>query len=278
MKAAILEAKGSDSPFYRIFDFEGDPRKMEKGVKVRGLKKVIKMRSERRRIWNGFIFVVLLTLLVFVTVGCVSAATTIYVNPNESIQSAVTAANPFDTIIVRDGTYTGNVDVNVDNLTVKSENGSTNCIVQAFDPNNHVFEVTANWVTISGFTVKNATGYASSHKAGIFPTCLENLNIFGNKATNNRYGIYLLHSNNNIIENNTANLNNGEGIYLISSNSNTLTNNTANSNTYFGIYLCIHRATIRSPTLPRRTTTITASTSLIRAITLNEQHNLRKSL
>jgi pectin methylesterase-like acyl-CoA thioesterase len=91
--------------------------------------------------------------------GVVSAAD-IFVGPGETyttIQSAVTAANPFDTIIVRDGTYTENVDVNK-RLTIRSENGSANCIVNAPDQNDHVFNVTADWVNISGFTVRDATG------------------------------------------------------------------------------------------------------------------------
>lgn len=51
-----------------------------------------------------------------------------------------------------DGSYTENVDVNVNNLTIKSENGSTLTIVQAVNQNDHVFEVTADYV--SGLTVK----------------------------------------------------------------------------------------------------------------------------
>jgi len=111
------------------------------------------------------IFAVLFAMLAFVSVECASA-TTIYVGPGESIQDAVDGqANPDDMIIVRDGTYTENVDVNVANLTIRSENGSENCVVRAVNPDDHVFEVTADYVNVSGFTVENATGWG---KSGIY--------------------------------------------------------------------------------------------------------------
>lgn len=45
-------------------------------------------------------------------VGVVASATTWYVEEGESIQAAVDAANQGDTIIVRDGTYTENINMN----------------------------------------------------------------------------------------------------------------------------------------------------------------------
>jgi parallel beta-helix repeat protein len=41
-------------------------------------------------------------------------------------------------------------------VTIESEGGAEVTIVQAADPDDHVFEVTANYVNISGFTVKGA--------------------------------------------------------------------------------------------------------------------------
>ena len=62
-----------------------------------------------------------------------------------------------DTIIVRDGTYHENVNVNKPHLTIRSENGADKTIVRAANPDDHVFEVTADYVNISGFTVEGAT-------------------------------------------------------------------------------------------------------------------------
>ena len=96
-------------------------------------------------------------LCAFVGVS-VAFAKTIYVPDDYAkIRWAVDNASAGDTIIVRDGTYTENVDVNVDNLTIRSENGSVNCTVQA-NSNNHVFEVTADCVNILGFTIEGPTG------------------------------------------------------------------------------------------------------------------------
>jgi pectin methylesterase-like acyl-CoA thioesterase len=60
------------------------------------------------------------------------SSATIYV-PDDfaKIQWAVDNATVRSTIIVRDGTYTENVDVNKDHLTIKSENGAEKTIVQA---------------------------------------------------------------------------------------------------------------------------------------------------
>ena len=65
---------------------------------------------------------------------------TIYV-PDDylTIQAAVDASNPGDTIIVRDGTYTENIDVNKDHLTIQSKNGAAATILQAADSSNYVF-------------------------------------------------------------------------------------------------------------------------------------------
>jgi len=174
----------------------------------------------------------------------------------EKIQWAVDNAGVGDTIVVRDGFYVENIDVDK-SLTIRSENGSTNCVVRAANLYDHVFYVTADNVTIKGFTVTMATGY---HKAGIFlynsDYCrIENVNAFNNyygirlysssknniiannTASSNGGGIYLEYSsNNNIIANNTVRSNNEDGIYLYYSSNNTIANNTVLNN-YYGIYL-----------------------------------------
>jgi hypothetical protein len=65
-----------------------------------------------------------------------------------TIQAAVDAASSGDTIIVRDGTYIENVNVYKDHLTIKSENGAEATIVQAANPDDHVFEVISDYVII----------------------------------------------------------------------------------------------------------------------------------
>ena len=148
------------------------------------------------------------------------------------IQDAVDAATSGDTIIVYPGTYTENIDVNKDHLTIQSENGAEVTIVEAANSNDNVFDVRADYVEISGFTVQNATGEL---KDGVRLDNVHYCNISSNNVTGNYEGIYLYSSSSNTLTNNTA-LNNNLGIWLSSSSSNTLTNNTASNNNY-GIYL-----------------------------------------
>jgi len=149
-----------------------------------------------------------------------------------SIQDAVDAASPGDTIIVYPGTYTENVDVNKDHLTIKSEGGAETTIVQAADSNDHVFEVTADYVNISGFTVKGA-GYL---KIGIYLYSVNHCDISDNNVSSNCFGIILDYSSNNTITNSKASNNGGAGIYLQhSSNDNIISNINTSSNNEVGI-------------------------------------------
>ncbi|MHC1583843.1 MAG: NosD domain-containing protein [Methanosarcinales archaeon] len=129
-----------------------------------------------------------------------------------TIQAVINAVNTTDghTITVDPGTYYENIDV-YKSLTIRSISGNPeDTIIHAQIPSDHVFEITANYVNISGFTVKGATG---SNKAGIY-----------------------LNSNNCNITNNIVS-NNNRGIYMHRSNSNTLTNNKMSENKYnFGVY------------------------------------------
>lgn len=102
------------------------------------------MGRESEKCGKALIFVVLFAIVALLSVGCASAAT-IYVPDNYTkIQWAVDKASAGDTIIVRDGVYTENVDVNK-GLTIKSENGSADTIVQAENPDDHVFEITVDY-------------------------------------------------------------------------------------------------------------------------------------
>jgi len=62
------------------------------------------MKSKGRKYEEVLVFVILFTALIFVSIGCASAST-YYVNPGESIQAAVNAADLGDTIVVHSGTY-----------------------------------------------------------------------------------------------------------------------------------------------------------------------------
>ena len=147
-----------------------------------------------------------------------------------TIQEGISDATSGDTIIVKDGIYYENV--NVDRrLTIQSENGADATIVRAVSTFSPVFEVTSDYVDISGFAVMGA-----KDMAGILLNSVNHCNISDNTAQNNEDGIYLSHSGNNMLSNNTAS-NNLRGICLVGSSNNTLSNNTVNSNNESGIFL-----------------------------------------
>ena len=80
-----------------------------------------------------------------------------------SIQAAIDAANPGDTIIVAPGTYTEDVDVTVSDIVLLSGFG-TRAVVEGG------FWVKANDVTIKGFTIKNGRptpGFTGARPVGI---------------------------------------------------------------------------------------------------------------
>ena len=146
------------------------------------------------------------------------------------IQAAIDNAIAGETICVKDGTYTENVDVDTQ-LTIRSENGAASTTVNALYSNDHVFEVTADYVSISGFTVKGAIG---SGEAGIWlGSNVGHCNIYDNNALDNNYGIYMTGSGYNMITSNTVSNNDGYGIRLSHSSNNTISDNTALNN-YLG--------------------------------------------
>ena len=201
------------------------------------------MKNKSEKLWAFFI------VLVFVVSSISSTAiaansqanptvdaqdgtlTIIYV-PDDypTIQAAVNAASDGDTIIVRGGTYTENIVVDK-RLTIKSEHGSDFTLVQAQNMHDHVFNVTAGYVSISGLTIQGANYFSGIYLGSDVSHC----NIADNKVLDNMYGIHLYSSSSNIISNNNAS-NNWQGIRLLSSSSNIISNNNA-PNRHYGIYL-----------------------------------------
>ncbi|MDD4254978.1 MAG: PKD domain-containing protein, partial [Methanofollis sp.] len=73
-----------------------------------------------------------------------------------TIQEAVFTANPGDTVLVRDGTYTENIDIGK-RLTFVSEHGAATVTVNARNTQDDVIAVNADNVTIEGFALTGAT-------------------------------------------------------------------------------------------------------------------------
>lgn len=163
-----------------------------------------------------------------------------------------------DVIIVSPGTYTENIKVDKENLTIKSESGNPeDTIIQAKNPNANAFFLKADNITISGFKIIGVTDVRHS---GIYLSSCKNCTIENNTLSNNAFGIYTLYSKGNIISNNTVTdnreygiaiqsseynnisentaSNNSRGIYFGNSDGNTLSSNIDQNNSVYGFYIC----------------------------------------
>ena len=142
-----------------------------------------------------------------------------------TIQGAVDAAEDGDVITVHAGNYNENVDVDKQ-ITLEGESVDV-VTVTAATADDHVFNVTADYVNISGFKVTGAT----NNSAGIYLGSAEHCNIADNEAVSNCYGIYSWwYSNNNTLVENDCSDNDYYGIYWShSSNNNLIYNNYFNN-------------------------------------------------
>lgn len=173
----------------------------------------------------------ILVLALFVCVSGVASAT-IYVPGNYTkIQWAVDNASAGSTIIVGNGTYVENVVVNK-SITIVSANGTESTTVQAVNPDKHVFKVVADYVNISGFTVRGATSFTH---AGIYIS-RAHCNISNNNCTNNDRGLYLSFARNNNITSNNCVQNSRYGIHIECGGNNSIISNNCTKNNC-GIYI-----------------------------------------
>ena len=188
----------------------------------------------------------------FSTASAVGA--TIYVpDGSPSIQAAINAANDGDTIVIRDGVYTGTGNFNLDFLgkaiTVKSQNGPSNCIIDCQQKGMGVsfHSGEGGGSVLSGITIKNglsqgAVEWGIGYKdVGIY---IENSSpvITGCILTGNSTGhtvgalggvIYLIDSNANI---RSCNIDNNMAYGIVAHNSAPIITNCDISNNYGGIY------------------------------------------
>jgi len=172
-----------------------------------------------------------------------------------TIQEAINAANPGDTIFVYNGTYYEKIVLNKRVLLVGEHPEST--IIDGGGSYGSVVNIVAvDKVKFTGFTVRNSGRdyylragivISSSRNVVVGNKVVNNLNgivvygssntVSGNNITNNGDGIYLYGSSNNTIAGNYVAYN-GDGIVLIeSSNNNTVVGNNVANNRYYGILI-----------------------------------------
>ena len=129
------------------------------------------------------------TLTIAFSIQTARAEPAIIIVPDDylTIQEAVVAASPGDNIVVNPGVYHENVFI-YKPLTIKSASENpTDTIIEAENPEFSVFSIEmSDYVSISGFTIKGATGWA-----GISLLSASNCSISNNIILNNDVGIEL---------------------------------------------------------------------------------------
>lgn len=172
------------------------------------------------------------TVFLLLLISGIGSAADIIVEPGNSIQVAIESASPGDTIIIKAGTYTENVNITKSGLTIRSESEDPdNTIIQAKNSRDALLVHTSD-VTIRGLKF---VGSGSSY-SGIYLYNCTNCIIENNKLANNGYGIRLESSRKCTISNNIVTDNLAYGIYIGGSSSNIISGNTANNSTR-GLYL-----------------------------------------
>lgn len=162
----------------------------------------------------------------------------VYVSPDQdagwydathvkAIQEGIDNATIGDTVYVWDGTYNENVDV--DKTVSLIGNGT---MVTIIDGGGIVDTITisANWVNISRFTIRNS----GSGDGGIYSLGSENTLISDNIMSSNDYGLYLADFYYGTIKNNTISDNSNYGIYFAAGldNNNLIYNNNFSNNNF----------------------------------------------
>lgn len=154
-----------------------------------------------------------------------------------TIQSAIDAANPGDTIYVYNRTYRENIWVNK-TLSLLGEDRDTTTIDGS--GSGAVVNITADWVNITAFTLLNSS-------AGIEVFSSNHTSIVGNNISDSRNGIVVEVSTNTTILDNNIQDSNHDGILFLDSRDGNIANNTFLSSGYSGIELAnTHNFTIVS--------------------------------
>ena len=174
-------------------------------------------------------------------VQSVKAEPTTIIVPDDypTIQEAINNANEGDTIYVKVGTYYENVVVNK-SLSLVGENRSTT-IIDANGTLGTAVIITANDVTLSQFTIRNA-GALGQPAPGIVIRNCNDTSITNNVISNNREGIVDIGASRHYIADNVI-INNKFGIGIGGLN-NILSNNSIINNDLGGVFLSDAETTI----------------------------------
>lgn len=156
--------------------------------------------------------VVLAVLISLQAITGSASAGTMYVEPGDSIQTAVDNSHRGDTIIVNPGTYDGDIDISTANLTIMSSS-PCEAIIEA---ENNAFNIYESNVTIKNFNIRgpgksSGTCFSFSRNEdtnGSFNCKVEN-NTISNFSIGADIGFYMYSGGESILNNEISNCETG---------------------------------------------------------------------
>ncbi len=174
--------------------------------------------------------IILSILVILLSAGFANAAT-LNVGQGQTyttIQSAVNAAKTDDVISVSEGTYSENIVVKMNGISIIGQDKGKTIIDGK--KTGSVIRIEANNVTVSGFTIQNSGG-SGQYDAGITLYGSNNNEIANLIIVNNIVGISIYQgSNNNVVSGNDIRQNSKYGVYVFASNDNKIYNNNIQDN------------------------------------------------
>ncbi len=174
-------------------------------------------------------------LVILLCIGFANAAT-LNVGQGQTyatIQSAVNAAKTGDVVSVSEGTYSENIIVNTNGISIIGQDKEKTIIDGK--KTGSVIRIEVNNVNVSGFIIQNSGG-SGQYDAGITIYHSNNNEIANMIIVNNIVGIAIYQgSNSNVVSGNDIRQNSKYGVFVFASEDNKIYNNNIQGNA-FGFY------------------------------------------
>ena len=161
---------------------------------------------------ENIMLAVLTVVLVLQAIIPIASASTIYVEPGNSIQTAVDEAHSGDTIVVKPGTYSGGIEISTANLTIVSST-PYKAIIKA---KNNAFDIYESNVVVKDFDIRGpgrdsgaCFSFGRSESTNGAFSCTVQNNKISNFSTGVDVGFFMYSGDEYILNNSISNCETG---------------------------------------------------------------------